>query len=1164
MAGIDLVAIAESVRQSLTTVSIPLVLSAVGLFLFMRSNVVKRIGRVCEELFFTNWQLGLLTATGVVLSLASGWTTYIGIRNFTSEPILASMIAFGIQGVMLIVSWLIGESFATGMSQQVPSGNGSTDRTSLKIALGVTLFGVAIAVVAAIIQFGAAKSSDVAAAQALPVMYLAAAGIIAIGLLIVASKAHTFRGYFDAMRVIARTSVLWVMFLACAATSVFFSFDSHFTSIFPQSERVRAAELRAQNQVGGVVADIGGVISKQQSIEAEALFGSKGWTDYDDNLGKLANLAQESSGQIDEYFTKLMEDRRRGIAAQQERVATAQSSQAGLSNKKTSMSDELARLKTERPAMVEDVTAKRLVVDTMRNEFDVKRVEAMAEERGVEGTGKVGQGPQFRARKAEEASLQDKIKIAEERLREPQKRLQTTDQRIVQIERELSLIDGEIAKLKGEAQTAESRIKIAEEAKTTEEGVSKIDPARMLPTFEKVRMEFRQSPTAEHLGQVQAMCGQILGAMTATPATKDKVRGIDCDPKSASEAAARVFALNDGIKVFGNNCAGGDKLSQYKSVDALFDFARRCVQDSGLAGKETDELRRKINYVELNRDDKANRFVVTWNAFQDGNRLAYLALAIAIAVDGLIFMSGLFGANAVRSPLSDVPTFKARNAEQLEAIIDNALLPAKFEHARMAIESMHADTSEPGYTAVVELRGLDPERQVVVGKVLNAGATIGAVKRDAFNPQRYFVRPELFEYLSIAATRAFEKNGQLVKEDIEGKIKLSQLEKDVSVALIPQARPDAVPQDLNAAIAHGAQLVLDHLHPYGDPEKTGFRSELRMDEIDDVIDRKIARRALTAGYSMGLVEKAIYDPPVEHRFALHNDFVKVLTRLRGRMLLSTSSTSLQIGQGPLDGGALDGRHALGSNASQQRALPMPSSASQPPRQQQAQPQQAQPPSYDTRARSLPQPPEPTRAAPQAQARPPAALPESDLSDIAREAIEHFGREMSQHTSTIEYLVRHHGALDVDALWRALDIVLRHDDNGLRRPILKSLKSIDQNIDEARESFPSHLMGEPGAAADLNDFADKLKSMQVAMVLLPGAAYDHLINKIEAELTEDNAAGRLDQSRQEKLRLIVEHRSELARAQYTDDHWQAVLKSLMKFDHGLAALAGSDQRPQRMA
>ena len=70
----------------------------------------------------------------------------------------------------------------------------------------------------------------------------------------------------------------------------------------------------------------------------------------------------------------------------------------------------------------------------------------------------------------------------------------------------------------------------------------------------------------------------------------------------------------------------------------------------------------------MNRDDKAHRFVVTWNAFLDGNRLAYLALVLAIGVDALVFMAGLFGAASVKSPLSDVPSFKARSAEQLQAV----------------------------------------------------------------------------------------------------------------------------------------------------------------------------------------------------------------------------------------------------------------------------------------------------------------------------------------------------------------------------------------------------------------------------------------------------------------------------------------------------------------
>jgi hypothetical protein len=329
------------------------------------------------------------------------------------------------------------------------------------------------------------------------------------------------------------------------------------------------------------------------------------------------------------------------------------------------------------------------------------------------------------------------------------------------------------------------------------------------------------------------------------------------------------------------------------------------------------------------------------------------------------------------------------------------------------------------------------------------------------------------------------------------------------------------------------------LHPYPDPKDTGFRNELRLEEFDEAWQRKVARRALTAGSSMRLVERADYSPAIETRYVLHNDFVKVLTRLRAKMLLSTGSSALQSAQGTISGGSLDrARLALGTERGE-RALPQPGT-------QRDNPLSRQPGAAPQRPQTV------------------STVPSTDSSDLRRELVEHFAREMSLHTSTIEYLVRHQGQLDIASLWNSLQLVLRHDDNGLRRPILRAMKGLDQGIDDARQSFPSQLMtATPGAAGDVNEFADKLKSMQVVMVLLPGQAYDHLINKMEAELSEDGAAGRLDGAKQAKLRLLVEHRGELARAQYSSDHWQTVQRSLMKFEHGLAQLAGSDHRPSRI-
>ena len=137
------------------------------------------------------------------------------------------------------------------------------------------------------------------------------------------------------------------------------------------------------------------------------------------------------------------------------------------------------------------------------------------------------------------------------------------------------------------------------------------------------------------------------------------------------------------------NCAGGDKLAQATPHGrAARASAASCLQESGLISKDSADVGARLAAIEMNRDDKAHRFVVTWNAFLDGNRLAYLALILAIGVDALVFMSGLFGAQALRSPLSDVPSPKARSAEQLQAVIETALLPHTYENARLMLNAM--------------------------------------------------------------------------------------------------------------------------------------------------------------------------------------------------------------------------------------------------------------------------------------------------------------------------------------------------------------------------------------------------------------------------------------------------------------------------------------------
>ena len=111
----------------------------------------RRAGQIFANEVLTNWRLVLLGVTGIVLSLASGWTTWDGMTDFTcpgrgegalcfTPAILSFMITFGIQGVMLIAAWLIGETFATSFT-------GKSNRALLAVfgSLGAIVAGILIA-----------------------------------------------------------------------------------------------------------------------------------------------------------------------------------------------------------------------------------------------------------------------------------------------------------------------------------------------------------------------------------------------------------------------------------------------------------------------------------------------------------------------------------------------------------------------------------------------------------------------------------------------------------------------------------------------------------------------------------------------------------------------------------------------------------------------------------------------------------------------------------------------------------------------------------------------------------------------------------------------------------------------------------------------------------
>jgi hypothetical protein len=707
---------------------------------------------------FGNWQLTLLAATSLILSLASGWTTWDGLRNFTREPVLSLMATFGIQGVMLITSWLIGETFARGATGEADRESNQSGRerametahSSFPLLIGAIILGLIVGAASFYWKDdGLTQFSD---------MFGTGVKWTAVGLgtflflafiLVVFSKTDILGNYAQGARVILANLHLWVMLLACMGTSVFFSFDSLFTSIFPQEERVRAAEIRAINQVASNVADTGSLIQKRQMEESEKLFALPAWQAYEKQLDAVTRLAEKAPALIREQITRELEEQKSRVATLEEKRATAQGGQAGLATRKATLTEDLSRLQGQRPTEAAESQADKAKVTETERLFAEQRVKSAAEEKGVEGTGKIGRGQFYRASKAEEDKLGEQLKIARDRLRNSEGRLTATDRRLTTVKAELAQIDGDLAKLRGEAETAGQMISVAQ-TNNKADAAQRFDPSAGVGSLERERQTFRQKPELAILANVQNACAALLSAAGKVPSLRDEAARIDCDPKEASEAANRVFALNAGIVAFTAHCVGGDKLPQTGGTTALLSFGRKCLQDSGLPSKDSAAIGARLSSVDLNRDDKAHRFVVTWNAFLDGNRLAYLALAIAIALDGLVFMSGLFGANAIASPLSGTPEARRRSVQDLEKVIYSALRPEPVNAADLAVNLMEPVRlpQYPGFTVFVDLNPMVNDTQkFAVRKVLTAGSGLGLVSHVGEYPSIYLIRRELHEYL---------------------------------------------------------------------------------------------------------------------------------------------------------------------------------------------------------------------------------------------------------------------------------------------------------------------------------------------------------------------------------------------------------------------------------
>ncbi|MEL7544124.1 MAG: hypothetical protein AAGJ70_10145, partial [Pseudomonadota bacterium] len=397
--------------------------------------------------------------------------------------------------------------------------------------------------------------------------------------------------------------------------------------------------------------------------------------------------------------------------------------------------------------------------------------------------------------------------------------------------------------------------------------VGNLDAEGGIKALEAARKQFRREPTLQGLETVQRYCTSLFATLKGVNALAGDAAQIDCSSGDASVVANRIFRLRTAEASFRTTCTAGEKLPR-GDADKLLAFSSVCIQNSGLTGDETATFRTELNRIALNRDDEAHRFVVTWNAFNDGNSLAYLALAIALAIDGLVFMSGLFGANVIRSPLSFL------REEEIERKIDNALGEDKYNAISMVVKHIENFDGPIVGSFFHQIDRVAVDKHDELKRIVAAGQDMGVVRfladveeqdahpsatqeKDLSSIGRFALHAEFNQQLQQAFSRHQSKfvgdNSHDPKRTVE------QIREEVRPMLIHALQPD--PKKFSRHFLELIEPDSSHVGFMGTvqkPEEPSFfelaRDRLRSDDNKKIQTVDHLRRVLNVGTAQKLVD----------------------------------------------------------------------------------------------------------------------------------------------------------------------------------------------------------------------------------------------------------------------------------------------------------------------
>jgi predicted nucleic acid-binding Zn-ribbon protein len=627
----------------------------------MRERIGRLFRHVYYDIFDGAWKLAALGSAALALTAASAFTTWGGLRSFTEHHSngqstlvglsLAFAIAFGIQSVMLIAAWNIGDTYAAALP--VRASNADARRRAFESWVGIAL-GVLLAGLIAVWLRGALVLPATAVADALwHQLTIIAETFVLLAMLI--GTAYGLRGnefigpYIRGLGIIVKNAVIWLMFIAAMTVSVFFSFDYHFNAIFDATQRADAADRRAQQKLSSVTGYLKERMPQRLDELQKELFASKAWTEYLAQLGMSGRIAERSPAlvqQRDREERKVQQDR---IADLEKTLTELETKIGPLKVRSDVLTPKLESRKAQLQESRQQEEKQKVQMDKLEQEVAAAKAAAKRELGGVPGeglTGREGAGTEYGKALKKVRTLESDLSAAKTEMTALHDQAENADKDVTNMLAEQAGFQPVLNELTSKAKAAREALNLERGYQTA--ASTGVDPTAVSRTIVNQTEEFRQGPTPKILSDIQRDCSELKGI--GKKVGDSEADRLDCDPKELNEALTTFLAEKKRILAFIPECTTGSSIAD-KGVGPMISFARRCLQDSGLPPTELVPHQKTIRDMDEIRDDKAQSFIRTLNAIEDRNSLAGLALVIAITVDSLIFFAGVFAATTMTSPL---------------------------------------------------------------------------------------------------------------------------------------------------------------------------------------------------------------------------------------------------------------------------------------------------------------------------------------------------------------------------------------------------------------------------------------------------------------------------------------------------------------------------------